>query len=123
MTTPQEPTPAPDAFARLQEVLQQSQSRATGRGAKVEELAADVLFLSLLSRTLLQIMLDSRLTTVEYVVARMRQLDMLDGLPDGGLPPSIIAQELGMQKPEVDRKRSFAETIKKKGSGRLKKSR
>ena len=84
--------------------------RTKGRTQDVEE---DLAFLTLFTRALLDILVTKELCTIEEVGERMRDLDLLDGEADHGLDTKTLASELGVEKPEVDEKKRFAESVRK----------
>ena len=64
------------------------------------DLEDDVLFLSLMNRALLEILIKKGICTKAQLVTEMRQLDLLDGEEDGGLNTEVLADDLGVQRPD-----------------------
>lgn len=85
------------------------------RRAKVrsEDFEEDIAFLTLFTRALLQILVENDVCTVADVGERMKALDLLDGEEDHGLETETVAEELGVDKPEIDERKRFAESVRK----------
>ncbi len=95
--------------------------RSSKQGQAAADLEAEVLFLTLVNRALMDVLVDARVTTLDDIAERMRALDLADGERDGGLDPDVVAEELGVRKPKIDKAKRFAKSMRKKaGTGKKK---
>jgi len=70
-------------------------SRADVRDS-IEELEAEMGFLALMNRAMLQVLLDHGLCDKARITQLMRHFDTLDGEADGGLDSAALAGDLGL---------------------------
>lgn len=70
--------------------------------ARIDELEAQLSFVTLFSRSLMEVLLEKNLTTAQDLVAIMERIDGLDGEEGDGLDPDRLAGELGQEPPRVD---------------------
>jgi hypothetical protein len=68
----------------------------------VEKLEAELEFLSLMCRSLLEVLMENKLCTKSSMTDIMKRLDMLDGELDGKLDTQVLIDELGTKQPKVD---------------------
>ena len=87
---------------------------AAMRDQRIEDAESELLFLGLFTRALLDILVEKDLCSLPEIAARMERLDSLDGKADHGLDPREVAEELGVEMPERDRRREFTERLSKK---------
>ncbi len=77
---------------------------------RLEWLEEDVPLLTLFARATLDVLEDKGSCTIDEVKAAMREIDTVDGKPDGGLDPKVLADELGMHH-TPDKKALFAGSL------------
>lgn len=71
----------------------------TAESGKVEQLEGHVEFLSLMCRSLLEVLIENKLCTMDSLADLMKRLDMLDGRADGGLETQVLKDEVQAKKP------------------------
>lgn len=86
------------------------ESRARSR-RRLDEVEEDVLLLSLLCRTLLDVLIERGDTSLADVARRMEELDELDGVTDGGLAVRALARDLGVEEAEIDKAAAFQRSL------------
>ncbi len=94
----------------VEQRLHNVRRRASSDARKTSELEADLAFLALMNRALLQILIDHNLCTKEGLLDKMKEFDTLDGEADGGLTTEALAGDLGA--PQAQKKK--AEPIKRR---------
>lgn len=67
---------------------------------KVEVLEGHVEFLSLMCRSLLEVLIENKMCTMDSLADLMKRLDMLDGRADGGLETQVLKDEMQGKKPD-----------------------
>jgi len=88
-------------------------SRADVRDS-IEDLEAELGFLALMNRAMLQVLLDHGLCDKNRITQLMRHFDTLDGEADGGLDAAALAGDLGLApKPQPDPAAPAADAAKK----------
>ena len=90
------------------------------RQAAVEELEAEIGFVALMNRAMLQVMMENGLCDKARIGQLMRHFDTLDGEADGGLDAAALAGDLGLV-PEAPEAPKPAADAAKKLKGRRRK--
>ncbi|MDF1661610.1 MAG: hypothetical protein P1V97_07545 [Planctomycetota bacterium] len=67
---------------------------------KVEVLEGHVEFLSLMCRSLLEVLIENKMCTMDGLADLMKRLDMLDGRADGGLETQVLKDEMQGNTPD-----------------------
>ena len=111
----------PDPFEKEKKMVlpkvRRHRDLEAARDRRIEELESDTLFLGLLGRALLKVLNDRGICSREEIIDAMQKVDWLDGKLDHGLAPAEVAEELGVDMPERDRKKEFTNRLKGESRG------